>query len=119
MKNKSLLALLLTAAFALAVFAAEASAPGPTVLETKTENGITTTYAVGRVQGDYAADGTLTLTIFPTKTVTVGAVVVVSQLDTSKGFTYKLTSGQQAALSPAIVAAWVAANPPPAAPANP
>ena len=113
---KKLFTLLAAVALCAAGFAAEPPAPGPTVLETKTENGITTTYTVGRVQGDYAADGTLTLTIFPTKTVTVGDVVVVSQLDTSKGFSYKLTAGQQAALSPAIVAAWVAANPPPPAP---
>jgi opacity protein-like surface antigen len=112
-KNLSLLAVALAA-----TLSAAEPAPGPTVLSTSTANGITTTYTVGRVQGDYD-DGTLTLTIFPTKTVKVGDTVIVSQLDTSRGFNYTLTPGQRAALAPAIVAAWLAAQPPPPPAAKP
>jgi len=103
---KKYIALLLPAvALCAAAFAADAR----TVLSTSTKNGNTTTQYVGRVQGDPAADGSLTLTIFPlvVKTDSEGTVLS-SELSTSAAFTLTLTPTQFAGISTAVKAAFTA-----------
>jgi hypothetical protein len=118
---KKLLALL-SLAVALVSTAAHA-ADARTVLSTTTKAGNTITSYVGRVQGDPAADGSLTLTIFPlvVKTDSEGTVIS-SELSTNASFTLTLTPQQFAGISAAVKAAFTAdqaakfaqQNPPPA-----
>jgi hypothetical protein len=121
---KKLIALLAVALCASAVHAADAR----TVLSMTTKAGNTVTSYVGRVQGEPAADGSLTLTIYPlvVKTDSEGTVIS-SELSTSASFTLTLTPTQFAGISTAVKAAFTAdqaakfaqANPAPAPAAKP
>jgi len=97
---------ILAVALCAAAFAAE---DARTVLSTTTKAGNTVTSYVGRVQGEPAADGSLTLTIFPlvVKTDSEGTVLS-SELSTSASFTITLTPTQFAGLSAAVKAAFTA-----------
>lgn len=114
---KKLLALLILAvALCAAAFAADAR----TVLSTTTKAGNTVTSYVGRVQGEPAADGSLTLTIFPlvVKTDSEGTVIS-SELSTTAAFTLTLTPQQFAGISAAVKAAFTADQAAKFAQANP
>lgn len=116
---------LLTAwlAFGAAVYPAfAAEAPTRTVLAVSTEDGITTTKFVGRVQGEPANDGTLTLTVYPLVVLTLaanGKQIGDSKLDTSASFTITLSAAQYGGLSTLVKAAFDAKVAAEAAAANP
>jgi hypothetical protein len=89
-----------------------AAAPSRTVLSSSTKNGVTTTVYIGRVQGEPAEDGSLSLAVFPlvVKTDSEG-LVLSSVLDTNATvFALKLTSAQLVNLSTLIKGAWDAAR---------
>jgi hypothetical protein len=105
--KKHILALL-ALALASVAFAAE-PAPIRTVLSTVTKAGNTITHYVGRVQGDPADDGSLTLTVFPLVVKTDSEGTEISrELSTSASFTITLTPAQFSGLSLAVKAAFTA-----------
>lgn len=101
---KSLLAFLLLAS---AVFAAD-----PLVLSSSSSNSgaITTTVTVGRIQADPPADGSITLTVIPSKTVALADGTVISQGFTQDWLTVKLSPETVAAIAREIAAAKAAAD---------
>lgn len=93
-------------AFASVAFAAT---PARTVLSTATKAGNTVTHYVGRVQGDPADDGSLTLTVFPLVIKTDSEGTEISrELSTAAAFTLTLSPAQFAGLSVAVKAAFTA-----------
>lgn len=105
--KKHILALL-ALALASVAFAAE-PAPTRTVLSTVTKAGNTITHYVGRVQGDPADDGSLTLTVFPLVVKNDSEGTEISrELSTSASFTITLTPAQFSGLSLAVKAAFTA-----------
>jgi hypothetical protein len=102
-----------------------ATAPTRTVLSTTTKAGNTVTAYVGRVQGEPADDGSLTLTVFPLVVKTDAEGTEISrELSVNAAFTITLTPEQFAGLSVAVKAAFTADQaakfaPPAPAPATP
>lgn len=115
---KKLIALL-SLAVALCASALQA-ADARTVLSTTTKAGNTITSYVGRVQGEPAADGSLTLTVYPlvVKTDSEGTVIS-SELSTQASFTITLSPAQFSGLSLAVKAAFTADQAAKFAQANP
>ena len=105
---KKLAILSLAVALCASAFAADASPR--TVLSTTTKAGNTITAYVGRVQGDPADDGSLTLTIFPLVITrdSDGEIVGKPELSTTAAFTLTLTPTQFAGISAAVKAAFTA-----------
>ena len=102
---KKLITILL--AFAVNAFAADVSPR--TVLSTTTKAGNTITAYVGRVQGDPANDGSLTLTIFPLVVTTDSEGTEISrELSTTAAFTLTLSPAQFAGISAAVKMAFTA-----------
>lgn len=112
---------LLSLAVALCTSAAFAADVSPrTVLNTTTKSGNTVTSYVGRVQGDPADDGSLTLTIFPLVIKTDSEGTEISrELSTTAAFTLTLTPQQFAGISAAVKAAFTADQAAKFAQANP
>lgn len=102
---KKILTLILAGLLAVQLYSAE---PTRTVLSVTTEDGITTTKYVGRVQGEPANDGTLTLTVYPLVVLTLanGKQIGDTKLDTSSSFSITLSSTQYSGLSTLVKAAF-------------
>lgn len=81
------------------------------VLSTSTKSGgVTTTITVGRVQGEPAADGTLTLTVIPREVVTLADGTVVSDKFAAEWLSVPVPPAVLAALNTAIAEAKAAAD---------
>ena len=79
------------------------------VLATSTKSGgVTTTVTVGRVQGEPAADGSITLTVIPREVVKLADGTVVSDKFLAEWLTVTLTQEQLASINAAITAAKAA-----------
>ena len=98
---------LLLCAFALITSAIAAEL----VLATSTKSGgVTTTVTVGRVQGEPAADGSITLTVIPREVVTLADGTIVSDKFSAEWLTVTLTAEQLAPINAAITAAKAKAD---------